>query len=78
MFLTDLGIGEWFDKLVKETYSLLGLATFFTAEKECKAWTFKGMKAPDCAGIIPDFKRGFIRAESIIRWSNRLPKPSKG
>ncbi|HHU80901.1 MAG: redox-regulated ATPase YchF [Bacilli bacterium] len=67
MFLADLGISEsGLDKLVKETYSLLGLATFFTAgEKECKAWTFKkGMKAPDCAGIIhTDFKRGFIRAE---------------
>lgn len=67
MFLEELGIDEsGLDKLVKKTYSLLGLATFFTAgEKECRAWTFKrGMKAPQCAGVIhSDFERGFIRAE---------------
>ena len=54
--------------MVKKSYDLLGLATYFTAgEKECKAWTFKkGMKAPECAGIIhSDFERGFIRAEII-------------
>ena len=42
--------------------------TFFTAGKdECRAWTFKkGMKAPECAGIIhTDFEKGFIRAEVI-------------
>ena len=56
------------DKLIFETYNLLGLATFFTAgEKECRAWTFKkGMKAPACAGIIhSDFERGFIRCETM-------------
>ncbi len=67
MFLADFGITEsGLDKLVKEAYDLLGLATYFTAgEKECRAWTFKkGMKAPECAGIIhSDFERGFIRAE---------------
>lgn len=45
---------------------MLGLCTFLTAgEDECRAWTFKkGMKAPDCAGVIhTDFKRGFIKAE---------------
>ena len=69
MFLEDLGIEEsGLDQLVKKSYDLLGLATYFTAgEKECKAWTFKkGMKAPECAGIIhSDFERGFIRAEVI-------------
>ena len=69
MFLEDLGIKEsGLDKLIKATYSLLGLATYFTAgPKEVKAWTFrKGMKAPQCAGIIhSDFERGFIRAEVI-------------
>lgn len=69
MFLEDLGLTEsGLDKLVKTTYDLLGLATYFTAgEKEAKAWTFKkGMKAPECAGIIhSDFERGFIRAEVI-------------
>ncbi len=69
MFLEDLGVtSSGLDKLVKETYDLLGLATFFTAgEKECRAWTFrKGMKAPECAGIIhTDFERGFIKAETM-------------
>ena len=44
----------------------MGLATYFTVgSDEVKAWTFKkGMKAPQCAGIIhSDFERGFIRAE---------------
>ena len=67
MFLTDLGLTEsGLDKLITATYDLLGLATFFTAGKdECRAWTFKkGMKAPECAGIIhTDFEKGFIRAE---------------
>ncbi|MDD2492349.1 MAG: redox-regulated ATPase YchF [Bacilli bacterium] len=69
LFLAELGISEsGLDKLVKQTYDLLGLATYFTAgEKEAKAWTFKkGMKAPECAGIIhTDFEKGFIRAEII-------------
>jgi len=67
MFLNDLGIDEsGLDKLIKATYTLLGLKTYFTAgEDECRAWTFKdGMKAPQCAGIIhTDFERGFIKAE---------------
>lgn len=67
LFLQDLGIEEsGLDKLVKATYSLLGLATFFTSgSDEVRAWTFKkGMKAPQCAGIIhTDFERGFIKAE---------------
>ena len=66
-FLKDLGIDEsGLDKLIYATYDLLGLATYFTAgSDECRAWTFKkGMKAPECAGIIhSDFERGFIRAE---------------
>ena len=54
------------DELIKASYSLLGLKTFFTAGlDEVRAWTFKnGMKAPSCAGIIhTDFERGFIKAE---------------
>ncbi len=69
MFLDELGISEsGLDQLVKKSYDLLGLETFFTAgEKECRAWTYKkGSKAPKCAGIIhSDFERGFIRAEVI-------------
>ena len=68
-FLEELGIDDsGLSKLIKATYSLLGLKTFFTAgEKEVKAWTFKdGMKAPACAGIIhSDFEKGFIKAEVI-------------
>ncbi|MCP3026975.1 redox-regulated ATPase YchF [Halobacillus sp. A5] len=68
-FLEDLGIAEsGLDQLIKATYNLLGLATYFTAgEQEVRAWTFKeGMTAPQCAGIIhTDFERGFIRAETV-------------
>ncbi|MYL59992.1 redox-regulated ATPase YchF [Virgibacillus halodenitrificans] len=69
MFLEDLGITEsGLDKLIKASYNLLGLATYFTAgEQEVRAWTFrKGIKAPQAAGIIhTDFERGFIRAETV-------------
>ena len=67
LFLEELGIKEsGLDQLIRATYSLLGLATYFTAgSDEVRAWTFKrGMKAPECAGIIhTDFQRGFIKAE---------------
>ena len=59
-------ISELEDNLVRSTYNLLGLRTFFTVgSDEVRAWTFKkGMKAPECAGIIhSDFERGFIKAE---------------
>lgn len=68
-FLNDLGIKEsGLDQLIRASYHLLGLQTYFTAgPKEVRAWTFKkGMKAPGCAGIIhSDFEKGFIRAEVI-------------
>ncbi|MGM8215792.1 redox-regulated ATPase YchF [Bacillaceae bacterium W0354] len=68
-FLKELGIEEsGLDQLIKASYSMLGLATYFTAgEKEVRAWTFrKGMTAPQTAGIIhTDFERGFIRAETV-------------
>ncbi|WP_099360711.1 redox-regulated ATPase YchF [Fredinandcohnia onubensis] len=69
MFLEELGIEEsGLDQLIRAAYHLLGLATYFTAGvQEVRAWTFrKGMKAPQCAGIIhTDFERGFIRAETV-------------
>ncbi|MUV37930.1 Ribosome-binding ATPase YchF [Lentibacillus sp. JNUCC-1] len=69
MFLEELGIAEsGLDKLIKASYHLLDLGTFFTAgEQEVRAWTFRiGMKAPQAAGIIhTDFERGFIRAETV-------------
>lgn len=69
VFLQELGIQEsGLDQMIRKAYHLLGLATFFTAGvQEVRAWTFKkGMKAPQCAGIIhSDFERGFIRAETV-------------
>jgi ribosome-binding ATPase len=69
MFLKELGIKQsGLDQLIRAAYDLLGLATYFTAGvQEVRAWTFKkGMKAPQCAGIIhSDFERGFIRAETV-------------
>lgn len=66
-FLEEIGITySGLDKLIFATYDLLGLATFFTSgTDEVRAWTFiKGMKAPECAGVIhSDFQRGFIKAE---------------
>lgn len=66
-FMKELGLDtSGLDKLIKATYDLLGLKTFFTSGvDECRAWTFKtGMKAPECAGIIhTDFQKGFIKAE---------------
>ena len=65
--LNAVGIEEsGLDKLIKETYDLLGLATYFTVgSDEVRAWTFKkGMNAKKCAGIIhTDFEKGFIKAE---------------
>ena len=69
VFLEDFGIEEsGLDRLIQHVYSLLGLATYFTAgEQEVRAWTFvTGMKAPQAAGVIhSDFERGFIRAETV-------------
>lgn len=66
-FLEAEGVEEpGLNRLIRASYKLLGLQTFFTAGgKETRAWTFKkGTKAPQAAGIIhSDFERGFIRAE---------------
>ena len=54
------------EQLIKATYDLLGLETFFTGGKdEVRAWTYrKGMNAKECAGVIhTDFEKGFIKAE---------------
>ena len=56
------------NKLIRESYSMLNLITFFTAgPKEVRAWNLKkGMTAPEAAGQIhTDFERGFIKAETI-------------
>lgn len=69
MFLEELGIKQGgLDRLIKASYSLLGLISYLTAgPKEVRAWTIvDGTKAPQAAGKIhSDFERGFIRAEII-------------
>ncbi len=67
--LEALGMNEsGLDKVIKESYDLLGLMSFLTAGKpEVRAWTIKkGTKAPEAAGKIhSDIQRGFIRAEIV-------------
>ncbi|MBX2945583.1 MAG: redox-regulated ATPase YchF [Cyclobacteriaceae bacterium] len=68
-FLKEYGLEEsGLNKLIRASYSLLNLITYFTAgEKEVRAWTIKrGWKAPAAAGVIhTDFEKGFIKAEVI-------------
>lgn len=68
-FLETLGLEQsGLDKLIKSSYTLLGLMSFLTAgEPEVRAWTIKiGTKAPQAAGKIhSDIERGFIRAEIV-------------
>ncbi|MBS0003060.1 MAG: redox-regulated ATPase YchF [Thioalkalivibrio sp.] len=68
-FLAELGLSEpGLDRVVRGTYRLLDLQTFFTAgPKEVRAWTVRrGSTAPQAAGVIhTDFQKGFIRAEVI-------------
>ncbi len=67
--MDDLGIAEPSrGRIVRLTYDLLGLFSFFTAgEDECRAWTLRrGATAVDAAGAIhSDLARGFIRAQVI-------------
>jgi hypothetical protein len=75
MFLEELGLQEsGVTRLIQAAYKLLDLQTYITAgPMEVKAWTFRrGMKAPQCAGIIhTDFEKGFIRAE-VIKYEDYL------
>ena len=68
-FLKELGVEEsGVGSLIRSTYHLLGLRTYFTAgEKEVRAWTIHaGDTAPEAAGVIhSDFQRGFIKAETV-------------
>jgi GTP-binding protein YchF len=68
-FLKELGVNEsGMGALIRATYHLLGLRTYFTAgEKEVRAWTIHaGDTAPQAAGVIhSDFERGFIKAETV-------------
>ena len=68
-FLREAGVQEsGIGALIRATYQLLGLQTYFTAgEKEVRAWTIRvGDTAPKAAGVIhSDFERGFIKAETL-------------
>lgn len=79
MFLEDLGLSEsGLEKLIKASYSLLGLHSYLTAgEDETRAWTIKkGTRAPQAAGKIhTDFERGFIKAE-VVNYQDLLKQGS--
>ena len=62
--MTESGV----DRVIQETYRLLGLVTFFTiVSGEAKAWPIQnGTEALKAAGKIhTDMEKGFIRAEVI-------------
>lgn len=79
MFLEDLGLAEsGLEKLIRASYSLLGLMSFLTAgEDETRAWTIRiGTRAPQAAGKIhSDFERGFIKAE-VVNYKDLLEQGS--
>ena len=86
-FLEDIGLSEpGSSKLIKKSYDLLNLQTYFTAgKKEVKAWTIKkGMTASQAAGVIhTDFEKGFIRAEVIsfndyVKYKNEIKVKEAG
>jgi len=69
IFLSEMSLNEpGLNRVIRSTYNLLGLQTYFTAgTEEVRAWTVKtGATAPEAAGVIhTDFEKGFIRAEVI-------------
>ncbi|MGC9158235.1 MAG: redox-regulated ATPase YchF [Terracidiphilus sp.] len=79
-FLASYGLVEsGLVRLVRKSYELLGLISFFTAgEDECRAWTIPaGSKAPQGAGAIhSDLEHHFIRAETI-RWDQLIEAGSE-
>jgi GTP-binding protein YchF len=82
VFLEEYGLTEsGLNKLIRASYSLLDLITYFTAgEKEVRAWTIrKGWKAPQAAGVIhTDFEKGFIKAEVIKLTDYQTYKTEQG
>ena len=79
-FRKELGLAEpALDRLIRATYELLGLCSFFTVgEDEVRAWTVpRGAPAQQAAGAIhTDLERGFIRAE-VIGWQELLKAGSE-
>jgi ribosome-binding ATPase len=79
-FLETIGLTEpGVNKLIRASYTLLNLITYFTAGvKEVRAWTVRnGAKAPEAAGVIhTDFEKGFIRAE-VIKYDDYIQYKSE-
>ncbi len=79
-FLSSYGLREsGLVRLIRTTYKLLGLISFFTAgEDECRAWTILAhTRAQEAAGAIhSDLEKHFIRAETI-RWDQLLEAGSE-
>ncbi len=79
-YIKELGLEQsGLDKLIKASYELLGLITFFTTgADETRAWIVKrGAKAPEAAGVIhTDFEKGFVRAE-VINWQKFIEAGSE-
>ena len=74
----ELGLKTQLDNLVRHSYELLGLLTFFTSgDKETRAWEVKmGALAPQAAGVIhSDFEKNFISA-NVIGWQKLLEASS--
>jgi len=70
----ELELKSQLDNLVRHSYDLLGLLTFFTSgDKETRAWEAKrGAPAPQAAGVIhSDFEKNFISA-NVISWEKLL------
>lgn len=69
-YIKELGLDDsGLNKLIKASYTLLDLITYFTAgPEEARAWTVKKeTKAPQAAGVIhTDFEKGFVRAEAVL------------
>ncbi|MGA2658891.1 MAG: redox-regulated ATPase YchF [Verrucomicrobiota bacterium] len=78
-YLKELHLAEsGLDALIRSTYHLLGLRTFFTFnEKEVRAWTIhQGDTAVKAAGAIhSDLERGFIKAETV-HWEDLVKQGS--
>jgi ribosome-binding ATPase len=79
-FLGSYGLTEsGLTRLIRKTYELLGLISFFTAgEDECRAWQVPAKsRAQNAAGAIhSDLEKHFIRAETI-RWDQLLEAGSE-
>jgi GTP-binding protein YchF len=79
-FLSSYGLNEsGLVRLIRTTYKLLGLISFFTAgEDECRAWQVPARsRAQEAAGAIhSDLEKHFIRAETI-RWDQLLEAGSE-